>query len=386
MSESAGERFAGLTHEQVLERTVPETVQLVDGLVEKGSVGTIAGLPESHKSFLAMEIAIKVAANRGAVLGEFPVVDGGCHVSYWWQDDSEANELRRIQEYSIRNGFKTGVDLTWHLNESLRIDTDEGLGELEREAHGAGLIVLDSLYNFLGARVLKEEDVAVVFTAVKARVCDQLDATVMIGDHAPWPTDANKGQRRAYGSVFKAAAIRWGIYLARDGDKLWIEARGNNLAGFPKRLAAFDADRLELRLLEIETPESRDIAGEIEAFLAEHPGASTVEVVEGVRANKKRTTDILKSNGRFVRVQPPPGKPGNAHCWCLGTPPKPLFSDNGNSGEQVGAGDAPPAIPEPLSPPVGGWGSGNGDGDPCSDLPDEFEIERLAIEAQELGL
>jgi len=85
--------------------------------------------------------------------------------------------------------------------------------------------LLDSLYNFLPGVTLKDEDVGAVYAAIKAEVCDQTGAAVCVVDHAPWPTEGNRGQRRAYGSGFKAAAIRWGIYLvaerhARAIDKL----------------------------------------------------------------------------------------------------------------------------------------------------------------------
>lgn len=79
--------MAGLSHAEVLALEVPATHQLVENLVEAGTVGTVAALPEMHKSWLAVELAHKVAAG-GNVLGRCAVLERG-PVGYWWQDDSE---------------------------------------------------------------------------------------------------------------------------------------------------------------------------------------------------------------------------------------------------------------------------------------------------------
>ncbi|MGH2800613.1 MAG: hypothetical protein ACRDM0_23680, partial [Thermoleophilaceae bacterium] len=124
--------------------------------------------------------------------------------------------------------------------------------EVERESQR--LVVLDSLYNFIQGQgfALKDEQVAEVLRAIKADVCDPTGVTVLTIDHSPWPSENTRGQRRAYGSVFKAAAIRWAVHLERDGENLWSEAHGNNLRGFKRRLTVWDEETLELRLHEAE--------------------------------------------------------------------------------------------------------------------------------------
>src|SRR5438445_274472 len=47
--------FAGMSHEEALAAEVPAARQLIEELVELATVGTVAGLPETHKSFLANE-------------------------------------------------------------------------------------------------------------------------------------------------------------------------------------------------------------------------------------------------------------------------------------------------------------------------------------------
>jgi DNA-binding transcriptional regulator YiaG len=67
----------------------------------------------------------------------------------------------------------------------------------------------------------------------------------------PWPTEGNRGQKRGYGSVFKTAAIRWGIYLEKPADTLFLTATGNNIAGIKRSIAAWDKEAMEKRLVEV---------------------------------------------------------------------------------------------------------------------------------------
>src|SRR6266540_404326 len=125
----SADQFSGLSH--------------TEALVEEGTVGTIAALPTTYKSFLGTALACRIAAGTGELLGRFPVVKGG-PVGYWWQDDSEANELRRLQGYARRHGF-ANVPIRWHLNEGLRLPDDIPalVAEIEREQQV--FVVLDSL-------------------------------------------------------------------------------------------------------------------------------------------------------------------------------------------------------------------------------------------------
>ncbi len=289
-------RFPGISHPEALAAEIVDAPLVVANLIEAGSVGTVAALPESHKSFLATEIAHKVAGGGGRVLGELEIRKGGS-VGYWWQDDSEANELRRIQAYAGRHGYTGGLPIRWHLNEGLRLPEHLDALRVEVEQQQQVLVVLDSLYNFLGGVALKDEDVALVYAAIKTQVCDPTGCAVLIVDHAAWPTEGNRGQRRAYGSVFKAAAIRWGVYIERDGDKLWVEARGNNIAGFKRRLAVWDEDALELRL--VAEHEARNLAAEIRSFLLDHPRSTTNAVEKGVKAGRKAVIETLKASAEF---------------------------------------------------------------------------------------
>lgn len=306
--------YCGLSHAELLETDVPASSMLVDGIVEAGTVGTFAGLPETYKSWLALQTAVRVAGVGGAVLSRDIVKTGP--VGFWWQDDSRENELRRIQAYARANGFTDALPIRWHLNEGLLLPDGIAALRAEIEREGQILAVLDSLYNFLPPGLkLKDEEVAQVLAQVKADLCDRTGCTVAFVDHAPWPTEANHS-RRNYGSVFKTAAIRWRVHLDRDADgTVFVEARGNNLAGLVRTPAVWDTELLELRIVQPPS-ETGGLADRIDDFLRRNPGAATKVVQAGVQGGDKEIAERLKSDERFVLVPPKLfGKPSNAKCW-----------------------------------------------------------------------
>jgi hypothetical protein len=315
VSEFNEKRFAGLSHPEVLALDLPPTRQVVQNLIEAGTVGTIAALPERYKSWLALEVALKVAGG-GLVLGRFKVLHEG-PVGYWWQDDSRENEGARIQAYANRHNLTEALPVRWHLNEGLRLPDDLPHLREEIEREGQVLSVLDSYYNFVPGLELKAEDSALVLGAIKTEVTDPTGCAVCVIDHSPWPTEGNEGQRRGYGSVFKAAVIRWGIYLDRKGESLFVEARGNNLAGLKRTPIVWNDERLELQLVEPESHEV-DLGERLVGFLRKNPGATTSAVRTGVEGKDATIDALLAADDRFAAVPPALfGKPRNASCWAL---------------------------------------------------------------------
>ena len=111
--------FEGMLHRDVLELRFEGSSCLVDDLVEKGTVGLIAGVPETGKSWLAHRIAREVARGSGQILGRSVVTQGP--VAYFWQDDSERNEAERVQTYSRVHQTPDDLPVTWFLNVGLEL-------------------------------------------------------------------------------------------------------------------------------------------------------------------------------------------------------------------------------------------------------------------------
>ena len=315
-------RFTGLTYAEARLAAIPATNELVAGLVDAGTVGLIAGLPFARKSWAAREIEHKVAAGEGEVLSRFPVVRGGPVLSIW-QDDSLPKELERLQLYAEHHDYPDELPLRFLLNEGVQLpdDIDELANLIEHDS--AVLLVVDSLYNALGPKVkLKDEEVAVVLAQIKAGICDRTGATVALVDHAPWPTEANRGQRRAYGSVFKTAAVRWSIHLEadpRDDTRLHVEASGNNVAGFRRTPAIWNEEAFEIRLLEVERLDEETLDELVLAWVTDHPGMATTKVAGGVGKRRENVAESLERLGRLEQVTSKPsrelGRPGTGTYW-----------------------------------------------------------------------
>jgi hypothetical protein len=310
----------GLSHPEALAREIPPANELVEGVVDAGTPGLWSGLPFSRKSWAAIELAHKVAAGRGDLFGRHPIRKGG-PVIYCWQDESEAKMLGRIQAYNERHDYRD-APIRWLLGQGLRLPDD--LEPLRRlvERDGAVLVCFDSFYNFAPGAKLKDEDAAAIITAAKAELCDPTGATVLFVDHAPWPTESNRGQRRAYGSVFKTAAARWSVHFEadpKDDTRLHVEASGNSTAGFRRTPATWDAQALEIRLLETKTLDLGALAEEILAYVDEHPGTATRRIAEGLGRRREAVSDTLETletAGRLtVKASRDLGRPGTGRYW-----------------------------------------------------------------------
>jgi hypothetical protein len=381
-------RFAASHTAKARYAPIPEVRELVEGVIDIGTVGLIAGLPFARKSWLALDIAHKIAASTGAVFGTFAVVTGG-PVIYVWQDDSEAKELERIQLYAERHRYPDDLPLKFVLNEGVQLPDD--LGELCRLIRNddAVLLVIDSLYNTLSPRVgLKEESVAGVLAEVKREVADETSCTVALVDHAPWPTEGNRGQRRAYGSVFKTAAVRWSIHLEadpKDDTRLHVEASGNNVAGFRRTAAAWDKDALDIRLVDVERVNEEALDATVLAHVEAHPGQATSAIaaaleksVNTIRPALQRLSEPSEAGmaqSVVCKTSRDLGTAGTGHYWFphnhAAFEPSELFGP---------ARDASPAQlreeGEPSEPSVPHRGDGSRDGSLTED-----EIDRPRVVA-----
>lgn len=365
--------YEGLTHDQAKARELPaEGRYLVDGLVPAAAVGTIAGVPEAYKSFLAQATATRCAVGEGEVLGYR--VERQTRVGYFWQDDSEREELERIQLFEQVHETPNGLPLRWFLNEGVSLPRDLERLRATVEQYRLELCVLDSFYNFAVGVDLREAEAEVLVARLKSEIADPCKCTVLVVDHMPWATEQNRKRLRAYGGVHKGAAVRFGIYIDVEGKKLWIEARGNNIRGFKRRPAYWDEDALELRLVEKAGPEEHESKVEERAeaaleWLVEHPGRhSTTAVRQGVGGRESVTDEALEALKARAGVLdlgrdggPWSGRSGDARYWIasvhaasegVGTS-APLF---GPGSAEVAGGGSERATPAASAAPRRGAG------------------------------
>ena len=90
--------------------------------------------------------------------------------------------------------------------------------------------------------------------------------------------------------MFKTAAVRWSIHFEADGkegNRLHVEASGNNVAGFRRTPAYFDEDALEIRLLEVQ-PRAGQARCVVLAYVETYHGHANSEVATLASASAAR--------------------------------------------------------------------------------------------------
>jgi AAA domain len=366
--------FKGLTHADVLDLQFEDESDLVDGIVECGVVGIVAGLPETYKSWLAQAIAIGVSAGEGEILGRGIRQQGPS--GYFWQDDSRRNEAERVQTYARAHATPRDLPITWFLNVGLTLPDDIARLRVTVEEFGLVLVVIDSFYN-VAAGDLKDRDAGRIIARLKNEVSDPTGCTVLVIDHMPWATDSNRSRLRAYGDVFKGAAARFGVYIDVEGEKLRVEARGNNIRGLPRTPVYWDADTLSLRLVDTTAEnanESEDaLDAVVVAWLREQASPrSQTKVRRGVKRrheNVDQALERLKGRGE-VRDSARnggawSGQPGTPRYWeatthADSTPPQQNGAGSGEVVSQARKEPTPPGSPRPLKGGEVGAGQGSG--------------------------
>jgi hypothetical protein len=379
------------THGHVLTMQVAAERYLVDGLIPIGAVGTIAGVPETHKSWLAHAIATRVAAGAGEILGH-PITQAG-RVAYAWQDDSTAAETERVQLFDRTHPAPPDLSLWWLLNPGLELPRD--LPRLRATVHALelDLLILDSFYNFLTGADLKAEDAERVVAQLKREISDPTGCTVLVVDHMPWATDTNRQRLRAYGGVHKNAATRFGIYIDAVAKTLSIEARGNNIRGFNKTPAYWNPDTLELRLVEQTDHDAKveERAERVREYLESHPGAHSKTAIRKAVGGRGEITDqaleLLKERDITIPLSRDGGTASDgqgatggwiASIHAASHPSATLSLLDGTGSDSPPAGQT---TTTPVPSPIGGQGYvGTGSAD-----VDEAELERLQALAQEMN-
>lgn len=366
---STAEPFEGLSHAEVLELEFgDEPPDLIDGLVPRGVVVTTAGLPETYKGWVCARKAALIAAGSGALFGCETLLQG--NAGYFWQDDSTRNEAERVQLYARVHETPAELPVRWFLNEGLRLPDDLERLRATIERFELIYVVLDSFYNIAADVDLKDRDAGAIFATLKTDVCDPTGCTIDVVDHMPWANETNRKRLRGYGDVFKNAAVRAGIYIDANGSKLYVEARGNNIRGFKRTPAYWDADALELRLVEASETSAETYEQRLIDYLAEHPWTTTDDLIDKVEGRSKELRAArarLFYAGRLIKVPSAEvGHPGKGLRWNLSSEatstPVPLFADTpGHPSPKTTENPEPrPGCPHP----VGGTGL---DGTPFED-------------------
>jgi hypothetical protein len=283
----------------------PERRWLVEDLWAAEAVGIVGGEPKCCKSFLALDLAVAVAAGRPC-LRRFAVPQAG-RVLLYAAEDALPVVRRRLEGIAAAVGVAL-ADLDIHVitAPSLRLDlaTDQ-----ERLAATAAqlrprLLILDPLVRL--HRV--DENAATEVAPLLAYLRDlqrRLALAVVLVHHA----------RKGAGNVRAGQALRgsselhaWGdsnLYLRRHGSDLTltIEHRAAAAPGDLPLALHGDGDALALRVLAARPtapPPERDPAASIARVLADAPAPLALGELRA--ACRIRTADLCAALGSLVQA------------------------------------------------------------------------------------
>jgi len=146
---ATGERGAAplpVVRVSALQVPVRRPAWLIEHLWTHQAVGVIGGCPKSGKTWLALEMAVAVAAGSPC-LGAFPVATPGPVLLYAAEDSTEALRARVETLARIRGVAFEHLDVRVITSDSLRLDRPEDQQRLEATVilHRPALLILDPL-------------------------------------------------------------------------------------------------------------------------------------------------------------------------------------------------------------------------------------------------
>jgi hypothetical protein len=263
-----------------LRATEPSRRWLVDGLWSRAAVGIIGGAPKSHKSWLALDLAVSVASSTPC-LGAFDVLETGPALLYMAEDD--AGTVRdRVAGLCRHRGLDLDrLDAHLITAPSLRLDRDgdrRALRDLVAEL-APRVLLLDP---FVRLHRLDENDAGHIsgLLAYLRELQREHDLAVVVVHHTRKNGGAGAAGQNLRGSGDFHAWVDSSLYLRKKRDQLWLAVE-HRAASAIEPLALHlvgddDPGDLHLELLEADEERAeRDLGADVLHALAERPWTRT---------------------------------------------------------------------------------------------------------------
>ncbi len=304
------EALRDLSLAEVLARELPAEQWIVENLIAPATISFLHGLPETLKTFIALHIAIGVARaasdrDAGLLLGKLRIADPG-PVGFIWQDDSEVEEMRRIQTVARATAASGDVPIWFLLNHGLRVDNAQDCAQLtawirQRELK---LVFLDSLKDFIGTGSTKDDAWVIPMVNALKQICDETGAAIALIHHDAKPSADTSGRsagQTMHGSVFLEAGARSGLHCRRpDAAKPEVKVTrwGNSGKSWGPDLLRLDEETGGLELVEIAHNALKVTSGEYVEALQEAGGGMFVdELAKQLGVSSQTATRHLREAG-----------------------------------------------------------------------------------------
>lgn len=197
---------------------------LVPGIISDKSLGFIAGLPETGKTWICMDLAIECARGGGYWLGKFPVKDA--KVLYIDQERWKGETKRRLQAIISAKAVNQGSiesNLFIKSGTTIRLDLQHSFDAFRREVEKLkpSLIIVDSFATFHTKEENNRKDIQEVLERVK-QIRNEFGCAFLFVDHEGKSVfsdeDKTPNMAKMVGSIGKPAAAEYVLTVRKDGD------------------------------------------------------------------------------------------------------------------------------------------------------------------------
>ena len=253
---------------------------LVDGLWSRAAVGIIGGAPKSHKSWLALDLAVSVASGTPC-LGAFDILEPGPALLYMAEDAADIVKARVSGICRHRGLDLESLDVHLITAPSLRLDREadcRALGRLVGELVPR-VLLLDP---FVRLHRLDENDAGHI-SGLLAYLRDlqrEHDLAVVVVHHTRKNGTAAAGGQNLRGSGDFYAWVDSSLYLRKRRDHLLLSVEHRAAPAIDSvalhLVGDDDAGDLHLELVEADTEQGgSDLATAVMCTLGEHPRTRT---------------------------------------------------------------------------------------------------------------
>lgn len=158
---------------------------IVPGIIAKRSIGFIAGLPETNKTWCMMDLAIEVAKGGGLWLGKFPV--NGGKVLFVDQERFRGETQRRLKKLLSGTGVLPGslaTSLTVKSGTTVRLNMQHSFEAFRRELLEIkpDLVIVDSFATFHTSSENDRTEIQKVLELIK-QLRTEIGCTFMFINH-----------------------------------------------------------------------------------------------------------------------------------------------------------------------------------------------------------
>ena len=236
---------------------------IIPDIIAEGTLSFFSGLPESRKTWLAMDLALEVAKGGGKWVGSIPV--NGGPVVFIDQERPKKETQRRLRALMKAKGL-TAKDLNGRLfvksGTSIRINLQHSFDAFKKFLSEVRpkLVIIDSFVAFHTAEENNRKDIQTVLESIKS-LRDEFECAFIFVDHenkGAFQNSQNEEERVSFdklsGSIAKSAAAET-IFTIRphDEDRSMVyhtkASVGDKLPPFMVKVVNIEPDKSKIAVI-----------------------------------------------------------------------------------------------------------------------------------------